>query len=67
MKCYYNINEILTLRKAKLKDGRNLKPDDLDVIKNGAILFDDKKIHWVGTNKEASCQWWWNYCYRDCH
>ncbi|MFN8370123.1 MAG: imidazolonepropionase [Bacteriovoracaceae bacterium] len=53
MKCYFNINELVTLRKAKTKDGRHLNIDDLDIIKQGAVLFDDKKIHWVGATSEA--------------
>lgn len=48
LKAYTNINEILTLKSAHKKDGRNLVPDDLSIIKNGAIVFDETKILWVG-------------------
>src|SRR5690606_16694391 len=30
------------------KDGRKLLPEDLSLIKNGAIVFDETKILWVG-------------------
>jgi len=48
MKLYKNLNQILTLRKAHKKDGRFLTPDDLDVIQNASIVFDQEKIHWIG-------------------
>ncbi len=50
MKCYQNFNEIITLSKAHKKDGRSLLPEDLSLIKNGAIIFDDEKILWVGNS-----------------
>lgn len=48
LKAFINLNEILTLRTAYQKDGRNLVPEDLSIIKNGGIVFDEKKILWVG-------------------
>lgn len=48
MKCYKNFNQVLTQKSSHEKDGRNLKPDDLDIIENASIVFDNKKIHWVG-------------------
>ncbi len=47
-----NINQILTLESAAKKEGRNLQPSDLDLISDGAIVFDDKTIHWVGKDKD---------------
>ncbi len=51
MRVIKNIKELMTLKSAHLKDGRNLLPDDVDIIKDGAIVFDDK-IKWVGLTKE---------------
>jgi imidazolonepropionase len=48
MKAYKNINEIITLNGVEKKNGRYLKPDDLSIIKNGAIVYDQDKILWVG-------------------
>ncbi len=48
MQVWTDINELATLEGAISKDGRNLLPEDLGIIKNAAIVFDDAKIHWVG-------------------
>lgn len=48
MKGYKNLNQIITLEAAAKKDGRNLNPNDLSILKNAAIVFDDEIIHWVG-------------------
>jgi imidazolonepropionase len=48
MKAFTDLNEILTLKNAHKKDGRKLLPEDLSIIKNGAIVFDETKILWVG-------------------
>jgi imidazolonepropionase len=48
MKAFTDLNEIVTLKSAHKKDGRKLVPDDLSIIKNGAIVFDETKIIWVG-------------------
>jgi imidazolonepropionase len=50
IKVYKNLNQILTLENALKKDGRFLSSDDLSIINNGAIVFDDKKILWTGTS-----------------
>ncbi|MGE3608825.1 MAG: imidazolonepropionase [Bacteriovoracaceae bacterium] len=50
LKAYTDLNEIVTLKNAHQKDGRNLLPEDLSIIKNGAIVFDENKILWVGEN-----------------
>ena len=57
MKAYIHLNQILTLKSAHAKDGRKLKPEDLDIINDGAIVFDDKKILWVGTTGELPDQY----------
>lgn len=48
LRAFIDLNEILTLKNAHLKDGRKLLPDDLSIVKNGAIVFDENKIIWVG-------------------
>jgi imidazolonepropionase len=48
LRTFTDLNEILTLNGAHQKDGRRLLPDDLSIIKNGAVVFDETKIHWVG-------------------
>ena len=57
MKAYIHLNEILTLKNAHLKDGRKLYPEDLSIIPDGAIVFDDKKILWVGATGEMPEQY----------
>lgn len=52
MKVYRKLSQILTLKDALAKDGRRLVPEDLGIIENGAIAFDDHKIHWVGADAE---------------
>jgi imidazolonepropionase len=47
-KIFRNFSEIATLNSAHEKDGRKLIPDDLGLIKNGSIVFDQDKILWVG-------------------
>jgi imidazolonepropionase len=48
LKAFTDLNEIVTLKGAHKKDGRRLLPEDLSIIKNGAIVFDETKILWVG-------------------
>ena len=48
MKHLANISEVLTLSSAHKKDGRQLKAEDCDIIKNASIIYDDEKILWVG-------------------
>lgn len=45
---YRHINEILTLEEAYKKDGRCLTPKDLSLISDGAIVFNEENIEWVG-------------------
>ncbi len=47
-KHYKNFSQIITLTNAHNKDGRNLAPEDLSIIENASIIFDDKEILWVG-------------------
>lgn len=50
IKAYRQFSQIVTLDKAHNKDGRNLKPEDLSIIENGSVVFDDEKILWVGSD-----------------
>jgi len=52
MKVYTHLNQIVTLQGAAKKNGRNLHPDDLGIINDGAIAFDENEIHWVGTTSD---------------
>lgn len=46
---YKNIKELLTLKGAAEKDGRNLLPEDSSIIKNASVVVDENnKIKWVG-------------------
>lgn len=52
MKVFKNISQILTLSGVHQKDGRRVQKEDLGVIENGTIVFDDTKIIWVGKTTE---------------
>lgn len=52
MKVYRHLTQLVTLAGAHQKDGRNLLPSDLTIINDGAIAFDEEKIHWVGCDDE---------------
>ena len=43
-----NFNQMATLEGAWKKKGRNLSPQDLSLMDNGTIIFDEKQILWVG-------------------
>jgi imidazolonepropionase len=49
----HNISQLLTMRRAKLKDGRNLLPDDLDIISNAKIVYNKDKVLFVGSNNDS--------------
>lgn len=51
MKAYIHLNQIATLQAAHLKDGRKLVPADLSIIEDGAVVFNDTEILWVGETK----------------
>jgi imidazolonepropionase len=52
IKIFRNFSEIATLQPAHVKDGRNLKPTDLGIIKNASIVYDNEQILWVGPDSE---------------
>lgn len=47
-KIYRHFSEIATLETAHKKDGRHLHPEDLSIIKDSSIVFDQDEIIWVG-------------------
>lgn len=53
MKCIKNLSQIITLKSAHDKDGRNLKPEDLSIINNGAIVYNEEEILWVGDSESV--------------
>jgi imidazolonepropionase len=48
MKCIRDLNQLITLKPCHDKDGRNLLAEDLGIISNAAIIYDEEKIVWVG-------------------
>lgn len=52
-----NFSQIVTLDKAAAKDGRNLLPEDLSILSNGSIVFNDKEILWVGSDHDLPKQY----------
>ncbi len=48
LRAYRKLSQIVTLKGAYQKNGRHLKPEDLGIISNASIVFDEKKILWVG-------------------
>jgi imidazolonepropionase len=48
IRVYSELEQIVTLKGVHQKDGRRLLPDDLGIIPNASIVFDDDKILWVG-------------------
>jgi len=49
---YKNISEVLTLKEAYKKDGRNLLPEDSCILKDASVIFSDDEILWVGQTSE---------------
>lgn len=55
---YTHISELVTLKGVHQKDGRKLTPDDLSIIREGAIVFDEEKILWVGPGANLPPQYY---------
>lgn len=49
---FYNIDLLLTLQPAYLKQGRQVKEVDLGFIEKAAILVENGKINWIGPQKK---------------
>lgn len=54
---YENLNQILTLSNAHKKDGRNLNKDDLSVINEASVVFDQEQILWVGSSQDLPTEY----------
>lgn len=51
------INQILMLNESYDRDGRNLQHCNLDTIEDGAIVYDESEIIWVGKTTELPEQY----------
>ncbi|MBF0206051.1 MAG: imidazolonepropionase [Oligoflexia bacterium] len=49
---YRDLSQIVTMAGAYKKNGRNLLPQDLSIIENASVVFDQEKIIWIGPEKE---------------
>lgn len=47
-----NLSQLVTLAGVAKKDGRRPKDSDLSIIDNGAVIWDQDKIIWVGKSEE---------------
>jgi len=52
LKGYAQISQLVTLQGVHDKDGRRPKKEDLSIISNGAVVFDDNQILWVGSSDD---------------
>lgn len=52
LKIYRHFSEVATLQGALKKNGRNLQPEDLGIIKNATIVINHEKILWVGKDTD---------------
>ncbi len=52
MRVYKNLNQIVTMKMALEKDGRGLKPDDLSILSNASVVYNNDEILWVGEDKD---------------
>lgn len=52
IKVYRHLSQMATLAGVHHKDGRHLTASDLGLIEDGAIVFDQDKILWVGADQD---------------
>ncbi len=57
IKVFTGLNQILTLSEAQRKDGRNLLPEDLSLVTQGSVVFDENSILWVGEQKSIPLEY----------
>lgn len=57
LKAFTNFSQIISMQSAFKKDGRNLVPDDLDIIKDATVVFDADEIKWVGPHADLPAQY----------
>ncbi len=51
LKTLANIKQLVTLKKAWEKDGRNLSFEDLDLLADASVVYNEKEILWVGPSE----------------
>jgi imidazolonepropionase len=52
IRSFIHASRVLTGEGILLKEGRMLKPEDISAIDDGAVVYDEKKILWVGPTRE---------------
>lgn len=52
IKVFKNLSQLVTMKDAFDKGGRNLLPADLTIIEDGALVFNEAKILWTGKTSE---------------
>lgn len=52
-----DLTQLVTLENAVKKDGRKLLPDDLSIIDDGAVVFDDSHIYFAGKTSELPAEY----------
>lgn len=52
IRAFIHASQVLTGEGILLKEGRMLKPEDVSAIGDGAVVFDEKRILWVGPTCE---------------
>lgn len=57
MKLYKNFSQILTLKSAFDKQGRNLLPSDIDIIEDASVVIENDQVTWVGTHENLPSEY----------
>jgi imidazolonepropionase len=57
MKIYRHLNEVVTLKGAKEKDGRYLLPEDLSIVSDAAVVMCGDNIEWVGKTESIPTEY----------
>ena len=52
LKAFRNFDQILTLEGSYKKDGRSLKPEDMNVLQKASVVCSPTEILWVGLEKD---------------
>jgi imidazolonepropionase len=57
LQSFIHASRIYTGKNISVKNGRHLLPEDVSIIEDGAIVFDSKKIIWVGNTAELPAKY----------
>lgn len=57
IKGYTQISQVLTLKGARQKDGRRPLKEDLSLIENGAVIYNEDNILWVGNSNDIPSEY----------